>query len=57
MSRYLVAEIDRHGNATSGGTDWATWDEAEAERYTLARIARLRWPDLGYRYEVREVIS
>lgn len=56
-SRYVVVEIARNGAEVTDNTEWATKEEAEEERYTLARVARLNWPDLGYRYEVREVVS
>lgn len=57
MSRYTVVEIARNGAETHDDILWATEEEAEAERYTLARVARFNWLDLGYRYEVREVPS
>jgi hypothetical protein len=57
MVRYVVIEIDRHGAETPDDVNWPTREEAEEERHLLARTARLCWPALDFRYEVREVQS
>lgn len=56
-ARFVVVEIDRFGGETEDDVHWDNRDDADNECLTLIRVAQRIWPEIGLRYEVREVTA